>query len=108
VIDLGLDGGERCDTLPPPPEGLDDVMDVAAQLSAGFPFVRVDLYRHRGRTVFGEMTWFPSAGNVEIDDPATDALLGSWIQLPDPPARRTATVRPPSPLPHNHRRRPAV
>jgi hypothetical protein len=106
VIDLGLDGAERCAPLPPPPEGLDDVMDVAAKLSAGFPYVRVDLYRHRGRTVFGEMTWFPSAGNVEIDDPATDGLLGGWIQLPARRPGRAAAERPSARI--AHRRRSAV
>jgi hypothetical protein len=33
------------------------------RLSAGFPFVRVDLYAVDGRIVFGRMTWQPSAGS---------------------------------------------
>lgn len=84
VLELGLNGPYRAPAPPARPDGLDDVLSVARRLSAGFPYVRVDLYRHGGRTVFGGMTWFPSAGNLPMDDPATDALLGSWLVLPEP------------------------
>ena len=102
VLELGLvSPSKKCLTPPPKPDGLDHLLEVATRLSAGFPYVRVDLYRHQGRTAFGEMTWFPHAGNVPIAEPRFDRLLGDWIQLPAPgrrPAAWRAKTRLKSPL----------
>ncbi len=106
VVELGLNGTARAATPPPRPDGLADVFAVAEQLASGFPYARVDLYRHAGRTVFGEMTWFPFAGLVPMDDPATDALLGSWLDLPGlmpTAAAGAAPVRPAPAQPHAYR-----
>lgn len=43
----------------PRPEVYDEMLEVAAKLSAGFRFVRVDLYAIGKRIVFGEMTFTP-------------------------------------------------
>ena len=66
----------------PKPDDLNRMVEIASQLAAGFPFVRVDLYRHQGKIIFGEMTFSPSAGNMPIQQPDADALWGSWITLP--------------------------
>jgi len=41
------------------PACFDEMKRIAAKLSQGFPFVRVDLYDIDGRPVFGEMTFTP-------------------------------------------------
>ncbi len=94
VIELRPNGTHRCDAPPPPPDGLDGVFAVAAELSAGFPYVRVDLNRHLERTVSGEMTRFPFSGLVPMADPATDGRLGSWLTLPDSEPLPAAIRRP--------------
>lgn len=55
---------------------------LAAQLSAGFPHVRVDLYEVNGRVYFGEMTFFHMGGFFPFDPPEWDKKMGSWIELP--------------------------
>jgi len=42
------------------PESLDDMLFAAKELSAEFPFVRVDMYNIEGKAIFGEMTFFPN------------------------------------------------
>ena len=45
----------------PPPEGVEEMNELAEKLSKGEPFVRVDFF-HVGRPIFGEMTFHPCAG----------------------------------------------
>jgi len=75
----------------PPPQGpvprpmaLKEMLGAAKNLSAGFPFVRVDLYEVEGRVVFGELTFFPTAGLKVFGDPADDLFLGELLCLPPP------------------------
>ena len=46
----------------PRPKNLDEMMSYANILSKDFPFARIDFYSIRGKTVFGEITWYPSTG----------------------------------------------
>lgn len=69
----------------PKPEGIDLMFGLAEKLSAGFPFVRVDLYNVRGRIYFGEMTFYPCSGFDNRLLPATDRLFGDMINLPGSP-----------------------
>jgi hypothetical protein len=46
----------------PAPKTLGAMLSIAAALSSGFPFVRVDLYSIGETVIFGEMTWFPGGG----------------------------------------------
>lgn len=76
-----------CRTEIPRPANLDRMIADAAILSAGFPFARVDFYSIDNRTLFGEMTWFPSAG-YNFFRPGSWALkLGHMIRLPGAPTR---------------------
>jgi hypothetical protein len=54
----------------------------ARALAQGFPFVRVDLYSVSGRTVFGEMTWHPSAGLSDFTPDSYNTYWGDQIPLP--------------------------
>lgn len=48
--------------LPPKPEKLDEMIKYAKILSEDFDFVRVDLYEHKGKVYFSELTFSPWGG----------------------------------------------
>jgi hypothetical protein len=60
----------------PRPVCLDEMLDVAARLSEGFDFVRVDLYDTQGGVRFGELTFTPTAGKAVFEPPEWDDRLG--------------------------------
>jgi hypothetical protein len=66
----------------PPPSNLAEMLECARRLSAGFPFVRVDLYCVNGRTVFGEMTWYPEGGWGRFMPIDAELRLGAELRLP--------------------------
>ncbi len=81
-----------CQTEIPRPPNLERMIADAALLSAGFPFARVDFYSIDGRTMFGEMTWFPAAG-YNFFAPESYALeLGRMIELPGKTSRAAVPV----------------
>lgn len=63
------------------PANFDQLLSAAKSLSAGFDFVRVDLYNVAGQVYFGEMTFTPSAGLHKIINPQRDALRNHQWQL---------------------------
>lgn len=65
----------------PKPACMDDMFRIAAELSEGHPFVRVDLYQSNGQIYFGELTFFPDSGLDTNLLPETDDYFGSLIQL---------------------------
>lgn len=65
----------------PKPEGMDRMFEIAADLSKGFPFVRVDLYNVNGKIYFGELTFYPASGFDYNRLPEADAYFGGKIDL---------------------------
>lgn len=65
------------------PECLEEMLDIAAKLSAGLPFLRTDFYVINGRIYFGELTFFPGSGFMKITPESFDLEMGSWISLPE-------------------------
>jgi hypothetical protein len=55
---------------------------LAARLSEGIPFVRVDFFYVGGKVYFGEFTFFDWAGLQPFDSYEQDLQLGELIQLP--------------------------
>jgi hypothetical protein len=88
MFDLDLNRLENRYGSPPLPEPvrrtplLGEMLQHAAILSLGFPFVRVDLVEVNDRIYFGEMTFYPVAGIFRLDPPWFDAYLGSFLHLP--------------------------
>ncbi|MES2810921.1 MAG: ATP-grasp fold amidoligase family protein [Bacteroidota bacterium] len=66
----------------PKPSNLDEMRDVAAQLSKGFPFLRVDLYSVKGKTYFGELTFIPNGGVKNILLQQLNIEYGHLLKLP--------------------------
>lgn len=50
------------DSIPPRPEHLKEMIEIAKVLSADFECVRVDLYDFNGKVYFGELTFSPLGG----------------------------------------------
>jgi len=55
---------------------------IAAKLSNGLPFARIDLYEINGQVFFGEITFFPASARGSFRPQKWDYTFGSWIKLP--------------------------
>lgn len=67
------------------PERLEQMLEIAKELSAPFPFVRVDLFHIEGEIFFSEMTFYSDAGHAAFHPQLWDFRLGEWITLPSKP-----------------------
>lgn len=63
------------------PSNFEEMKELAAKLSKGFPFVRVDLYSVNGKVYFSEFTFFSDAGNQRFYPDEWDMILGEKIAL---------------------------
>lgn len=70
------------DELPKKPDLFDEMIDVAKKLSAGEPFLRVDLYEINNKVYFSELTFSPCAGLMPFKNKDHDLELGAMIELP--------------------------
>ncbi|MCL9808473.1 ATP-grasp fold amidoligase family protein [Flavobacterium luminosum] len=64
------------------PENLDEMITVARKLASDFIFVRVDLYYVSSKIIFGELTFFPTAGMKRFKIEHFNKELGEAIILP--------------------------
>ena len=65
------------------PQGFEQMKEIAAKLSKGYPFVRVDLYNVEGTTFFGELTFYPASGYGHFTPDEWDERLGNLLHIPD-------------------------
>jgi len=63
------------------PKCLNEIIELAEQLSKGYLFVRIDLYYVKQRIYFGEFTLYPASGLKPFKPEEYDFLFGSWIDL---------------------------
>ena len=80
-LDLRYGKGRDDDKIQKP-EFFDEMQEVAAKLSKGIPFVRMDLYEVGGRVYFGEYTFFDGGGFQFLEPEKWEYKMGSWINLP--------------------------
>ena len=68
------------------PQNYEKMMDLARELSAQFPFVRVDFYSFDETVILGELTFFPGAGLWPYipREKGYDTIIGSALSLPEP------------------------
>ncbi len=64
------------------PKFFNEMKELAAKLSAPFPFVRVDFYETSSKIYLGEMTFTSHGGYATFDPPEWDEKLGALIKLP--------------------------
>ena len=64
------------------PTNLDEMIKFAEILAGNFPFVRVDFYSIEGKTIFGEMTFYPSDGRKDFIPDEYNKIIGDYIILP--------------------------
>lgn len=67
----------------PKPKNMDEMFELASNLSKGMPFVRVDFYNNDGDIRFGEMTLYPDGGLDYRILPEADMYFGDRILLPN-------------------------
>ena len=75
-------GHPNCAHPIPRPQNFDEMIDVARNLSTGFPHIRVDLYNINGRIYFGELTFFHWSGIVPFEPMEWDYKFGEFLKLP--------------------------
>ncbi len=77
-----INGHPNSDVPPQKPASFEQMKKLAAELSAGFPHVRVDLYEIDGKIYFGEMTLYHYSGTVPFEPEIWDTTMGEWLKLP--------------------------
>ncbi len=63
------------------PAFFEEMKEIAAKLSQGMPFVRIDLYELNGKIYFGEYTFFHGGGFRLCEPPEWERRLGDWIDI---------------------------
>ena len=63
------------------PALFEEMKQIAAKLSSGIRFVRIDLYELNGRIYFGEYTFFHGGGFRRCEPESWERKLGDWIDL---------------------------
>lgn len=63
------------------PACLNEMKQIAEDLSKDFPFVRVDLYLIRKKIYFGELTFYPWSGYVQFTPDDFDYAIGKYFDI---------------------------
>lgn len=64
------------------PSNFDEMMKLSEILADNHPFVRVDFYSIKGKSIFGEMTFYPSDGRKDLFPKKYNTIIGNYIKLP--------------------------
>jgi hypothetical protein len=65
------------------PNNFQSMIDVASELTQGFPFSRVDFYEVQGKMIFSELTFYPDCGLEPFKPDRFNYVLGDLFLLPD-------------------------
>jgi hypothetical protein len=82
ILPFAKDLLPRPDIEIPQPAFLARMIEIACDLAARFPYVRVDFYDIDGRIVFGEMTFYPASGLPDFIPDSQDFICGEMLKLP--------------------------
>lgn len=66
----------------PKPQKVDEMINIAKDLSIDFPYVRVDFYEVNKKIIFGELTFFPASGMPDFKPSKYDKIWGDLLILP--------------------------
>ncbi|WP_404398438.1 ATP-grasp fold amidoligase family protein [Idiomarina loihiensis] len=64
-----------------PPSKFEEMKRLAIELGKEFSFIRVDLYCHKDKIYFGELTPYPSSGYGKFSDSEFDKYLGKLFDI---------------------------
>lgn len=64
------------------PDNLEEMINCAEILAENIPFVRVDFYSINGKTIFGEMTFYPSDARKAFYPEEYNTIIGDYFKLP--------------------------
>ncbi len=64
------------------PSNLEEMVALSKILAKNLPFVRVDFYSVNGKTVFGEMTFYPSDARKAFYPEEYNKIIGDYFKLP--------------------------
>jgi hypothetical protein len=78
---VGMDYCGISDKRPKLCDEVKKMMEMAENLSAEFPHVRVDLYNIDGQIYFGELTFFNASGYMKFEPDAFDFEMGEKFKL---------------------------
>ncbi|MCT4630327.1 ATP-grasp fold amidoligase family protein [Winogradskyella sp.] len=64
------------------PTNLNEMVELSRKLSENLPFVRVDFYSVNGKSVFGELTFYPSDARKQFYPEEYNKIIGDYFKLP--------------------------
>ena len=64
------------------PSNLEEMVKLSEILADKFPFVRVDFYSVNGKSIFGEMTFYPSDARKSFYPDEYNLIVGDYFQIP--------------------------
>lgn len=67
--------------LPDKPKKINEMLELAAKLSEGIKFLRVDFYEIEDKVYFGELTFFPGSGLTPFQPEEWDYKIGDCLNL---------------------------
>lgn len=71
----------RPKSIPPPPTCLSEILVLSERLARDLRFVRIDFYEIQERPLFGEMTLYPSGGNIWFSPEEWNVSVGHLVDL---------------------------
>ena len=81
LLNVGLHGKPPVKESEKAPEKLQEMLEIARKLSAGFKHLRVDLQEIDGKVYFGELTFYHMSGYEIFTPYEFDLYLGSLLNL---------------------------
>jgi hypothetical protein len=76
-------GHDHAKVIPPKPRNFELMKKLSAELSKGFPHVRIDMYDLGDKVLFGEITFYHFSGLVKFEPAEWDSHFGDMITLPN-------------------------
>lgn len=67
------------------PTNFEEMIKLSETLAANLPFARVDFYSINGKSIFGEMTFYPSGGRKDFYPDEYNKIIGDYFKLPKIP-----------------------
>ena len=64
------------------PTNFEEMVEISKTLAHKLPFVRVDLYAINGKTIFGELTFYPSDARKHFYPTKYNRVIGDYFELP--------------------------